>query len=368
MASRTLYFTDPAVQPLAKVVCDVLAKRYKLATKPAPLPSVLDGKALRAAGVLKLHPGAVYSPTGKKVAVTYDLVVPGGILPGTVKAEELKSFRVHVLHGGAAISMSTFEFLAYDIATTLAPFLEAPAKRTLALYTRKADKVQLAALTKFLRSHGLEPLAPREAVVDGESMFAKEEKTWRKAAWARLELDFIRSNEAKVCVRGETKAGVEIGHLNHLYKKAFKVKNPSGELPEATRKRLHDLLDRELLPKLGVVPTKYRRDDASILAFLGGGSAPAPAKTKPAANVAPKAAKAVAKAKPAAGARRFEFQGGGSRKFWTVSTKGSTVSVTFGRIGTPGQTKDKSYVSDAAAVAAMQKLVAEKTGKGYVEA
>lgn len=65
--------------------------------------------------------------------------------------------------------------------------------------------------------------------------------------------------------------------------------------------------------------------------------------------------------------RRFEFVDGGSSKFWQVERSGTTLNIAFGRIGTNGQAQDKGHASEAAAQAALDKLVKEKTGKGYVE-
>jgi predicted DNA-binding WGR domain protein len=66
-------------------------------------------------------------------------------------------------------------------------------------------------------------------------------------------------------------------------------------------------------------------------------------------------------------ARRFEFEEGGSSKFWEVSVDGSDMTVTYGRIGTTGQTKTKSFATNEAAQKEADKLVAEKTKKGYQE-
>jgi uncharacterized protein (TIGR02996 family) len=76
------------------------------------------------------------------------------------------------------------------------------------------------------------------------------------------------------------------------------------------------------------------------------------------------------KAAPAAvpaGTRRFEFAEGGSNKFWEITVDGSAHTVRFGKIGTPGQEKTKSFGSDGAAQADADKLIAEKTKKGYAE-
>lgn len=67
------------------------------------------------------------------------------------------------------------------------------------------------------------------------------------------------------------------------------------------------------------------------------------------------------------GVRRFEFVGGTSSKFWEVARAGTEVTVTFGRIGTAGQTQVKDLVTEAAAIKHLDTLVAEKVKKGYAE-
>jgi predicted DNA-binding WGR domain protein len=90
-------------------------------------------------------------------------------------------------------------------------------------------------------------------------------------------------------------------------------------------------------------------------------SAPAPAAKAPAAP----AAKAPAAAP--AGRRTFEFTDDKSNKFWSIERKGKTVTVVFGKIGTAGQTKPKAFPDEAAAQKEYDKLVREKTNKGYKE-
>ena len=65
--------------------------------------------------------------------------------------------------------------------------------------------------------------------------------------------------------------------------------------------------------------------------------------------------------------RRFEFSDSTSNKFWEVDVKGKTLNVTFGKIGTKGQSKPKDFATPEKAKAEMEKLIKEKTGKGYVE-
>jgi predicted DNA-binding WGR domain protein len=65
--------------------------------------------------------------------------------------------------------------------------------------------------------------------------------------------------------------------------------------------------------------------------------------------------------------RRFECTEGGARKFWQIGHHGSDVTVVFGRIGTQGQTQLKQFASEPRAQREVEKLVAEKLRKGYVE-
>jgi predicted DNA-binding WGR domain protein len=65
--------------------------------------------------------------------------------------------------------------------------------------------------------------------------------------------------------------------------------------------------------------------------------------------------------------RRFEMVEGSASKFWEVTENGASLTIRYGRIGTNGQTQEKSFADEAKASAAAAKLIAEKTGKGYVE-
>jgi DNA ligase 1 len=65
--------------------------------------------------------------------------------------------------------------------------------------------------------------------------------------------------------------------------------------------------------------------------------------------------------------RHFEFVEGKSSKFWEISVDGCEVTVRYGRIGADGTSKVKTFADAAAAQRDADKLIAEKTGKGYVE-
>jgi predicted DNA-binding WGR domain protein len=65
--------------------------------------------------------------------------------------------------------------------------------------------------------------------------------------------------------------------------------------------------------------------------------------------------------------RRFELSDGTSDKFWQVGQDGCQVNVHYGRIGSAGTTQNKRHADAAKAAAAMDKLIREKTAKGYAE-
>lgn len=65
--------------------------------------------------------------------------------------------------------------------------------------------------------------------------------------------------------------------------------------------------------------------------------------------------------------REFHFIDGTSNKFWTIELTAERFTVHYGRIGTTGQAQEKSFASAELAKREHDKLVQEKTKKGYVE-
>src|SRR5690348_3902960 len=65
--------------------------------------------------------------------------------------------------------------------------------------------------------------------------------------------------------------------------------------------------------------------------------------------------------------RTFQYSDATSHKFWTIDVAGASFTVTYGKIGTAGQTQTKAYPTPEAARAEADKLVREKVRKGYVE-
>jgi uncharacterized protein (TIGR02996 family) len=65
--------------------------------------------------------------------------------------------------------------------------------------------------------------------------------------------------------------------------------------------------------------------------------------------------------------RTFEYRDAKSAKFWSIDLEGKTFTVTFGRIGTAGQTQTKTFPDESKAIKEHDKLIAEKLAKGYAE-
>jgi|GEM_PF-1396688 Uncharacterized conserved protein len=105
----------------------------------------------------------------------------------------------------------------------------------------------------------------------------------------------------------------------------------------------HDQDDDDEAPR--AVATKPAPPKATVQSSSTGGSSSSASKAK----------------------RRFEFVEGGSSKFWEIELSGTTYTTTWGRIGTAGSSKTKECPTEAKAAADYDKLVEEKTGKGYEE-
>ena len=136
--------------------------------------------------------------------------------------------------------------------------------------------------------------------------------------------------------------------------------------------------ERENPPAIGSVIT-FRFQELSdrgvprFPSYVGVHEDAKPKPTKPANSAKPVAVlkKAVvvatASTAPTGGTRRFEFSDGGSHKFWEISQAATDVTVRFGRVSTNGQTQTKSFADAVAATKHAEKLIAEKTAKGYGE-
>ncbi|MBX3172087.1 MAG: STM4015 family protein [Candidatus Eremiobacteraeota bacterium] len=66
--------------------------------------------------------------------------------------------------------------------------------------------------------------------------------------------------------------------------------------------------------------------------------------------------------------RELIYMDAKSSKFWNIQLAGSSHTVTYGRIGSAGQSATKNFASEELARKDAEKLIKEKLGKGYVEA
>ncbi|MCH5360039.1 WGR and DUF4132 domain-containing protein [Escherichia fergusonii] len=65
--------------------------------------------------------------------------------------------------------------------------------------------------------------------------------------------------------------------------------------------------------------------------------------------------------------KTYIYQDEKSHKFWAVEQQGNELHISWGKVGTNGQSQVKSFADAAAAEKAELKLIAEKVKKGYVE-
>ena len=65
--------------------------------------------------------------------------------------------------------------------------------------------------------------------------------------------------------------------------------------------------------------------------------------------------------------RTFQYSDAKSHKFWNIDVSGSSFVVTYGKVGTSGQTQTKSFASAQQAQVEADKLIREKLKKGYIE-
>lgn len=66
--------------------------------------------------------------------------------------------------------------------------------------------------------------------------------------------------------------------------------------------------------------------------------------------------------------RELIYMDAKSSKFWNIQLEGSSHTVTYGRIGSAGQSATKNFDSEELARKDAEKLIKEKLGKGYVDA
>jgi DNA ligase-1 len=98
-------------------------------------------------------------------------------------------------------------------------------------------------------------------------------------------------------------------------------------------------------------------------AFDEGGSTPASSMAVPATPTSNVTSAATSGTTP----RYFEFTEDTSNKFWEISQADNSLTTRWGRIGSTGQNKTKTFADEKAAANAVAKLIEQKTDEGYVE-
>jgi DNA ligase-1 len=243
------------------------------------------------------------------------------------------------------------------------------------------------------RCQGLEHLRAalqRVEALGGEGLMARKPGSLYEVgrSFTLLKVKTFRDAEARV-----------IGHTHGAGKHKGRVGALIVELPDGTRFNVGTGLsdeERKNPPPVGSLITfRYqelsdggvprfpsyvgvridgRWEGSAALPVVMSVAAPSTAATPAEKSAAPPAAKP--EPKPATGAsaksgdaaaRYFEFVDGKSSKFWEVQLDGSSLITRYGRIGTDGQRTLKDFTSEDGARREREKLVLEKTKKGYVE-
>lgn len=223
--------------------------------------------------------------------------------------------------------------------------------------------------------NGTEHLAAELARVEGlggEGLMLREPKSMYEVgrSWTLLKVKTFHDAEAIVIdhVAGKGKHKGRTG--------ALVVKLPDGtEFSVGTG--LSDR-ERESPPEVGrVIMFRYQEmSDGGVPRFpsyvreADDEKATAVLKEDGAKKVSKKKAAKSPPAQPAGSggqARYFELVDGNSSKFWEVQQDGAEVTVRYGRIGTEGTSKPKSFADETAAEKHCEKLISQKTGKGYEE-
>src|SRR5579884_3778385 len=66
--------------------------------------------------------------------------------------------------------------------------------------------------------------------------------------------------------------------------------------------------------------------------------------------------------------RHFTFAGERSQRFWDIELNGASLTVRYGKAGSKGQGRTKTFADEAKARAEHDRLIRAKLAAGYVEA
>jgi len=266
-------------------------------------------------------------------------------------------------------------FLAFDLPTATGPFEE----RYEALRdSLSSSKPPFAELHQHERCRGLDHLREELARVEalgGEGLMLRQPGSRYEAGRSTTLLKVKTFHDAEARV---------LEHLPGTGRHKGRLGALDVELADGTRFSIgtgFSDAQREAPPAIGSVVTfRYQElSDRGVPRFPSfvrvqqeaklATSAPPVEKSSQAVSGKPSGKQTVKppRAEKVSVSRYFEFVEGNSAKFWEISSQGNEVTVRFGRIGTEGQTQVKSLSDAEAANQHVEKLVGEKTKKGYVE-
>ena len=63
----------------------------------------------------------------------------------------------------------------------------------------------------------------------------------------------------------------------------------------------------------------------------------------------------------------YEYDDGKTSKFWRITTQGKEVIVHYGRLGTDGQTRARTFDDETEVDKHLKSMIKEKIKKGYVK-
>ena len=249
-----------------------------------------------------------------------------------------------------------------------APALDEPFERRLehvADFARQCPSEHVVA-HEHVRCEGLDRLRERLAEVEalgGEGLMLRQPESRYEAGRSTTLLKVKTFHDAEAVVVDHVKGkGRHKGRLG-----AVMAKLPDGTL-FSVGTGFADRQREDPPPVGSTITFRYQElSDGGVPRFPSfvrlheDSPAPPPAGNPKSESPTPKPKESVMAAEP----KYYEYEDEKSSKFWEVSREDNRVTVRYGRIGAKGQTKAKEHADAAAATAAMEKLIDEKTGKGY---
>lgn len=256
------------------------------------------------------------------------------------------------------------KFLVFD-APALKDSFEKRVEAIVDLFKRK--KLSYASAHDHVLCKGVEHLKGELARVEalgGEGLMLREPGSAYHAGRSSTLLKVKTFHDAEALVTGHQEgAGKHKGRLGALL-----VKLPNGT-QFAVGTGFSDK-ERGNPPPVGsTISFCYQElSEAGVPRFPSYVGVRLDAPSSPLAASRTKVAAASTTSTPSDSAKRYyEFVEGTSSKFWEITHSGSEVTTRWGKIGTDGQSKTKTFKDEAAAQKEADKLIQEKTGKGYVE-